>query len=82
MSDRFNKFLYDEKSCLWRHALICFVICLIAFVLTWFFKIISVQKFLKFVNSDIVNLSATIAGFEFAGVSIFISLEEIGRAHV
>lgn len=75
MGDKFNRLIYNEKFCIVIHSAICIAICVLIFAIVWFSKIVSVHKLLDFVNSDIVNLSATIAGFEFAGVSIFISLE-------
>ena len=74
MSDKINNWAYGKHS-LFAHFLICIVLCSVFIVIVWGLRLFELKKFTELVNIDIINLSATIAGFEFAGVSILISLD-------
>lgn len=74
MADKINKWVYGDHSFL-VHFLICCVLCGVFVAIISLFKLFPLEKFSELVNSEVISLSATVAGFEFAGVSILISLD-------
>lgn len=73
MKEKLERILYGNH---WAvcHVLISIVVCAIIVVLV---KICSIQfdKLFSIINDSTISLSAAIAGFVFAGMSIFISMD-------
>lgn len=71
--DRIYRKLYGEHWLLFHVLFMVIINFIVYFIMN---KIdIPLSNMIKLINFDIISLSATIAGFEFAGVSILISLE-------
>ena len=73
MKEKFERILYGNHWAVF-HVLISIVVCAIIVVLV---KICSIQfdKLFSIINDSTISLSAAIAGFVFAGMSIFISMD-------
>lgn len=71
--DKVYRILYGPKWLLWHFVLsfVTTVICGLCLVLLE----IDYRVLLKLISKDTISLSASIAGFVFAGMSIFISLD-------
>lgn len=89
MKDKIERCLYED-CWLYVHTIISILIAGIVFTIL---KLIDVQfnKLLNIINSDTISLLAAMAGFVFAGMSIFIStdgakkmntIKSIGKAHI
>ena len=74
MVNKINNWIYGNHF-FFAHFLICSVLCGMFVGVVSVFNLFPLEKFSELVNSDIISLSATVAGFEFAGVSILISLD-------
>ena len=73
MKEKFQRNLYGNHWAVF-HVLISIVVCAIIVVLM---KKCSIQfdKLFSIINDTTISLSAAIAGFVFAGMSIFISMD-------
>lgn len=71
--DKIYRKLYGKYWLLF-HVLFMIIINFIAYFIMNKINI-PLSNMIKLINFDVISLSATIAGFEFAGVSILISLE-------
>lgn len=71
--DSIYRLLYGDKWNLF-HIIFSFVIIAIGY---WVLKLINVdfRELLSLINTETVSISSAMAGFVFAGVSIFISME-------
>lgn len=70
--NKIQKALYG-KHWLLAHMMLLFIFNVIIY--KTFERLGVVNNIVKLINSEMISLSGTVAGFEFAGVSIFISLE-------
>lgn len=73
MMQDFNRKLYDKHWVLWHFLIVLLISVLVYFF--FFFTQFDINKLLKLVSLDTISISAEIAGFVFAGMSIFISLD-------
>lgn len=73
MKDKLERSFYGDCWLVW-HVLVSIVVSTIIVVLM---KICSIQydKLFSLINDNTISLSAAIAGFVFAGMSIFISMD-------
>lgn len=74
MMEKINKLLYDDRFFAIIHWIVGILIMGIVCILLKKSEIIPIGNFSLLVNTDIISLSATIAGFELAGVALLISL--------
>lgn len=72
MIDKIDRFMYGTHF-LFAHVLISFIVILIGIIVSAITNI-SVINILNLIDENTVSISAELAGFEFAGMSIFISL--------
>ncbi len=73
MIDKIQKTLYGKHWSLF-HNLLCIVLCLVI-VGSMAILRMDIDTLKLLINSDTVSISAELAGFVFAGMSIFISLD-------
>ncbi|MEE0873597.1 MAG: hypothetical protein UIH27_09065 [Ruminococcus sp.] len=73
MMDKFQRALYGNHWLI-MHTLLTVVLCIII-VGIFFILRIDINELKRLINNDTVSISAELAGFVFAGMSIFISLE-------
>ncbi|WP_337553899.1 hypothetical protein [Massilicoli timonensis] len=73
MKEKFERALYGNHWIIW-HSIISIIV--VAFILS-LLKICDIQfeKLFSIINENTISLSAAIAGFVFAGMSIFISMD-------
>lgn len=69
-----NKLLYHDKYFACFHWAVGIIIMAIVYLVIKQSEIVPISKIALLVNSDVISLSATIAGFELAGVALLISL--------
>ncbi|MCL2772153.1 MAG: hypothetical protein FWD71_02285 [Oscillospiraceae bacterium] len=74
MMKKFNTILYRDNIAVAMHFLLGIFLSGIFIIIIYFTKIIPLDQFKEFINTEIISLSATIAGFELAGVTLLISL--------
>lgn len=79
LSFKFNRKLYGKNWRLWHNAISIVIIFLILIIM----KICNIpfKQLLFIINADTISLSASIAGFVFAGMSILISMNKNEKMH-
>lgn len=89
MSEKLYRRIYGDRWFL-MHFIVSLVLCAI-YVLFLRLSNIEISSTLSIINGDTISLSAALAGFVFAGISIFISMEgskkmntikSIGKANI
>ncbi len=73
---KITKLFYHEKYFALFHWSAGFVFRVLICTIIYVSKIIPLEKLTSLISMDVISLSATIAGFELAGVTLLISLNE------
>lgn len=89
MREKLYRHVYGDRWFL-MHFIVSLVLCAVYVLFLWMSNI-ELSATLSIINGDTISLSAALAGFVFAGISIFISMEgskkmdtikSIGKANI